>query len=306
MRVDVVGSVNVDLVLRVADLPAPGETVIAQGMERLPGGKGANQAAAAARIGAATRLLGAVGDDEAGAWMRGQLASVGVDVSLLVTRPGQPTGVAQIAVDARGENQIIVLPGANRTLGPVTPAPEARVVLAQNEVPVESVAAAFTAARENGATLSILNAAPAEPAALALFGLTDLLIVNEHELARYAALAGITGADEAALARALLERGEGAPRQAVVVTLGARGCLAVWRDRQVMVPAWPVVPVDTIGAGDCFCGVLAALHAEGQALEAALPFANAAAALCTQASGAVPAMPTRAAVEAFIAANRAD
>jgi ribokinase len=94
--------------------------VIAQGMERLPGGKGANQAAAAARIGAATCLLGAVGDDEAGTWMRGKLVEVGVDVSPLVTRPGQPTGVAQIAVDARGENQIIVLPGANGTLGPVT------------------------------------------------------------------------------------------------------------------------------------------------------------------------------------------
>jgi ribokinase len=145
------------------------------------------------------------------------------------------------------------------------------VVLAQNEVPVESVAAAFTAAREVGAMLTILNAAPAEPAALALFGLTDLLVVNEHELARYAALAGITGANEAALARALLERCTGAPRLAVVVTLGARGCLAVWRDRQVIVPAWKVVPVDTIGAGDCFCGVLAALLARGQALEAALP-----------------------------------
>lgn len=296
MQVDVVGSVNVDLVLRVDDLPGPGETVMAVGFARMPGGKGANQAAAAARMGAATRLLGAVGDDEAGVWMREQLAQAGVDIAALVTQPGLPTGAAHIAVDARGENQIIVLPGANHALGPVTPLTGARVVLAQNEVPVESIASAFSGTE----ALRLLNAAPAEPTALAIFGLVDVLIVNEHELARYAALAGVTGADEAALAHALLMREEGAPREAVVVTLGARGCLAVWRDRQVAVPAFPVTPLDTIGAGDCFCGALAALLAQGSDLESALPMANAAAALCTQTNGAVPAMPTRAAVEAFM------
>lgn len=301
MQVDVVGSVNVDLVLRVDDLPGPGETVMAVNFARMPGGKGANQAAAAARMGAATRLLGAVGDDEAGVWMREQLAQAGVDMTAVVTQPGLPTGAAHIAVDARGENQIIVLPGANHALGPVTPLPGARVVLAQNEVPVESIASAF--AGTDG--LRLLNAAPAEPTALAIFGLVDVLIVNEHELARYAALAGVTGADEAALAHALLMRGEGAPRQAVVVTLGARGCIAVWRERHVAVPAFPVVPLDTIGAGDCFCGALAALLAEGFDLASALPMANAAAALCTQTHGAVPAMPTRAAVEAFLAASKA-
>ncbi|HZU64398.1 MAG TPA: PfkB family carbohydrate kinase, partial [Novosphingobium sp.] len=146
MQVDVVGSVNVDWVLRVADLPAPGETVMAAAATRLPGGKGANQAAAAARMGVATRLLGAVGDDEAGQWMRGQLAAVGVDVAGLAAVPGWPTGAAHIAVDARGENQIIVVPGANGALGPVVP--EAGVVLAQNEVPAASVASAFAAAGE--------------------------------------------------------------------------------------------------------------------------------------------------------------
>lgn len=296
MQVDVVGSVNVDLVLRVDDLPAPGETVMAVDFARMPGGKGANQAAAAARMEAATRLLAAVGDDEAGVWMREQLAQAGVDVSAVAPRPGLPTGAAHIAVDARGENQIIVLPGANHALGPVTPLEDALVVLAQNEVPVESIASAFA----ETAALRLLNAAPAEPTALAIFGLVDVLIVNEHELARYAAVAGITGADEAALAHGLLMRGQGAPRLAVVVTLGARGCLAVWRDRQVAVPAFPVVPLDTIGAGDCFCGALAALLAGGSDLASALPMANAAAALCTQARGAVPAMPARAAVEAFM------
>ena len=299
MAVAVIGSINVDLVQNVVTLPAPGETVLALSSTRLPGGKGANQAVAAARFGATTSLIAAVGYDEAGRWMRELLDAEGIDTSAIANLRGQDTGLATIAVDAQGENQIIVSSGANALLT-VEPASlaarDTKVILVQQEVPVEAIFAAFTADRPAGA-LRVLNAAPAQPGAAHLLDHTDILIVNQHELAEYLGLPQAPAdADEAIVARDLL-RFAG---QTIIVTLGAGGALAVSAEGSFHSPAVAVTPRDTIGAGDCFCGVLAALVDKGEPLEQAMASANAAAALCTQRQGAIPAMPTRAEVEAFL------
>lgn len=282
MTVHVVGSINIDIIARVETLPGPGETVLALGAERLAGGKGANQAAAAARMGADCRMIGAVGTDEGGLWIRDLIAATGVDTAG-IARVEADTGAAHIAVEASGENQIIVLPGANAHVVP-PPAIASGVLLAQLEIPIDRLAALFAASAQ---ALRILNAAPPSPAALSMLADVDILIVNEHELA---ALAG------GGSLRSLLSR----PDQVGIVTLGGKGLLAVWPDRELFVPAWPVAAIDTIGAGDCFCGALAALLDEGLALEQALSKASAAAALCTLKPGALPAMPARDDVERFI------
>ena len=299
MAVQVAGSINVDLIQTVDTLPRPGETILAHSSRRLPGGKGANQAVAAARMGALTRFTGAVGEDEEGRWMREILAHEGIDTAGIASLPDQLTGLALIAVDSSGENQIIVNPGANGTLSPTQArslAEDARVLLAQQEIPLETVRAFFSAPGAVG-KLRILNAAPAMPDAASLIDETDILIVNQHELAEYLHLEQApSGQDEALAARQLIRRAD----QLVIVTLGAGGALAVWSDRTFHAPAQPVTPLDTIGAGDCFCGALAALLDAGETVEGALPLANAAAALCTQKHGAIPAMPTREELESFL------
>lgn len=295
MNVQVVGSINVDTILSVLALPGPGETVLASAAQRLPGGKGANQAVAAARMGAAVRMQGAVGADGDGQWMRSVLTDEGIATDHVHSLQTAPTGSALIAVDLAGENQIIVAPGANAAFGPdIACLTEwSGVTLAQLEVPVETIAATFSAATGP----RILNAAPFIASAASLFSITDILVVNQHELSGYLGGPAIGDATAAMAARALISRAD----QAIVVTLGAGGAVAVWHDRFVFAPAIAVKPVDTVGAGDCFCGALAALVAEGVALADALPLANAAAALCTQTQGAVPAMPWRAAAEAMLA-----
>ena len=302
MVVKVAGSINIDLVQSVSALPRPGETVMALASARLPGGKGANQAAAAARIGAHTLMIGAVGDDEGGRWMIDQLAACGVETRSIAQMPGLPTGAAYIAVDEAGENQIIVAPGANAALSAQhvsTASAGGDVLIAQLEVPIETVRAFFPPSP--GACIRILNAAPAVAGAESLFDLADILIVNQHELAFYLRLPQAPRDVQGALAaRTLISRAE----QVVVVTLGALGAVAVRRDSHVHVPAFPVVPLDTIGAGDCFVGTLAAAldlsASERMTVEEALPLANAAAALCTQKPGAIPAMPTLAEAQALI------
>lgn len=301
MAVQVAGSINVDLIQSVKELPRPGETVLSFRSVRLPGGKGANQAVAAARMGAATQMIGAVGDDEGGLWMRGLLEEHGVAPDGIAILEGQATGLALIAVDCGGENQIIVNSGANEAVEPLHAsalAPDAKVLLAQLEIPTETVRTFFTAPGAES-RIRILNAAPAVPEAKELFGHTDILIVNQHELAHYLGLGDAPEtAEQALVARKLISR----PDQLVIVTLGALGAVAVWQDRHFHAPALPVTPVDTIGAGDCFCGALAALLDAGETLEAALPLANAAAALCTQKEGAIPAMPSHAEAEAALQA----
>ncbi len=294
MSVCVLGSINLDIVCQVSELPAPGETIAALGLARFAGGKGANQAAASARWGAATRLVGAVGRDEAGDELLEGLAEAGIDIAAIARLADPPTGQAYIFVSAAGENMIVVVGGANRAVAAADIAAldlaGHKVFLAQLETPIAAIAALFSTA-EARAGVRILNAAPAAPEGASLFRLTDILVVNETELARYAGLdRDITGA-----ARRLISR----PDQSVIVTLGAAGALAVSAEALIEVLGRPAKVVDTTGAGDCFCGVLAAVLADGADLAAAMALANAAASLSTERPGAAVAATLRADVAAL-------
>lgn len=285
MSVCVLGSINLDIVCRVARLPAPGETIPAEGVERLPGGKGANQAVACARWGAAAALIGAVGRDEAAEPLLAHLRAAGVDVAGVARIAGQPTGQAHIFVSAAGENMIVVIGGANKAVGAEHVRPgdlgRHRVFLTQFETPLGAIEALFAGA---GDALKILNAAPAVAQGEALFPLADILVVNQTELARYAGAGDppVSAPDVERAARALISRSG----QTVVVTLGAAGAVAVDGAGAILVAGRPARVVDTTGAGDCFCGVLAASLSEGASLEDALGDANAAASLSTERPGA--------------------
>jgi ribokinase len=305
-RVLVLGSLNMDLLVQVPRLPAPGETIAGGKLLTAPGGKGANQAVAARRLGATVAMLGRVGDDAFGSRMVEGLLSEGIDVSL-IGRSASPTGVALITVDAHGENTIALAPGANAELGPVdleaaaSRIVEAEVCVAQLEVPVDTVAAAFRVARAAGVP-TLLNAAPARALPDALLADTTVCILNAGELAHVAGSTSPAGlADDA---RSLLARGTAA----VVVTDGPGDTLALTSDGTVLRVAPPrVEPLDTVGAGDAFVGCLAAVYAglEPNTLAKAIASANVAGALATQQRGAQPSLPTRAAVFGREAAGRA-
>lgn len=290
----VVGSVNVDVVYRVDALPLAGETVLATAPQSLGGGKGANQASAAARLGADTRLIGCVGDDEAGRHALAGLRAAGIDVHG-VHRRGPRTGAAIVLVDPRGENAIVVSPGANRLLTPedvaaVFDGARGGIVLLSLEIPVETAEAAAVAAVAAGLTV-ILNPAPAQRLSRRFLGACDVLVPNEHELAEL----GRPGVDD------LLAAGVGA----VVVTLGARGAdLHRAGQETVHVPAFDVDAVDTTGAGDAFCGALAVALAAGEDLGSAVTAAAAVGALATRARGARGSLPTPAEV-ALLRSGRA-
>jgi ribokinase len=281
----VVGSANLDLVAAAHRIPGPGETVLGTSYHEHPGGKGLNQAVAAARAGARVAMVGAVGDDDAGRVLIGVLRDEGVDARAVDTAPSVPTGRALITVAADGENAIVVVPGANSTVRAPSSLPPARVVLAQLEVPIDTVTAALTAARHTGAT-TVLNPAPARALPAELVAACSVVVPNEHEV-------GLLGGVDA-----LLDAGVAA----VVVTLGARGIDVVTVDGTRHQPAFPVVPIDTTGAGDATCGALGARLAAGEAIHEAVSFAAAAGALATTVAGAVPSLPRRDAIEALLRA----
>jgi ribokinase len=282
MDVTVLGSANLDEVVRVARLPGPGETVLALGRDRLPGGKGLNQAVAAARAGARTAFVSAVGQDAAADLLLGTLADAGVDTAS-VRRSSLATGTALVTVQESGENSIVVDAGANgdvRLDGPGRDAVTgARVLLAQLET-----------ARAAGVTV-VLNAAPSQPLPAELLTAVDVLLVNEHELRD---VAGRGSVDEALTALAGRVR-------AVVVTLGADG--ARWRSAagDGSAPGLPARVVDTTGAGDAFAGTLAAVLATGAPLADAVRLGTAAGAISVERAGAAVSMPTRAEVDARLA-----
>jgi ribokinase len=307
----VVGSVNVDLVVAAPRLPAPGQTVTGGDLARYQGGKGGNQATAAARLGARVAVVGAVGDDEMGRQARSALASEGIDVAGLAVS-SRATGVALIVVDPRGENLITVAPGANdevhavhvRTaLAALAPGPD-DVVLVCREIPPDGVRAALEVGRDAGST-TILNPAPADGLDAATLALADILTPNETELALLGGLGSARGNPETAARQVLAgqptDAGEGdAHGRAVVVTLGAAGALIVRAaGAAVAVPAPAVEVVDTTGAGDTLNGALAAGLADGLDLAGAVRRAVAAAALSTTRPGARGGMPTRAELEAL-------
>jgi ribokinase len=367
-RVIVVGSINIDLVASVPHLPHPGETVIGSGYDRHHGGKGGNQAVAAARLGRPTLMIGAVGDDSFQAEARRALTAERVDVSMVTTLRGQPTGVALILVDSAGENEIAVVSGANGAiergyvrdclsrLGRLA----GDVLLVCNEVPLEIVREALTCACAAGA-ITILNPAPATGIDRSIFSLADIVTPNRTELdillkteAKRSGQRAPTSTDPAVRARALLAPGDDGAgvRKAVIVTLGAWGAAVLQRvgsglegkpsadpefssasgeaaepcDGEFMgsatiaakaptprgksrepeinawdVPAEKVAAVDTTGAGDAFCGALAAALAEGRPLSEAVRRAVAGSGLATTRSGAREGMPTSSELEAFIA-----
>ncbi|NIH84383.1 ribokinase [Amycolatopsis granulosa] len=289
-QVVVVGSANVDLVVEVPRHPGGGETILGGDLRRSPGGKGANQAVAAARAGGAeTTFAGALGTDESAELLLASLERAGVRTDL-VSRVDAPTGTALITVSPDGENAIVVAPGANARLAltdaQVHRIAHADVVLAQLEIPLGVVRAA-AAARRPGAVMA-LNAAPSRDLPADLWDVVDLLIVNEHEAADLAR----TGGSPEDLARVLLDL-----VPAVVITLGAEGSLVAERDAEpVRIPGERVAAVDTTGAGDTFCGVLAAALARGLALPEAAWIAGVAAALAVTRPGAQDAVPTAAEV----------
>lgn len=293
----VVGSLNMDLVLRVARLPRPGETVLGEAYETHPGGKGANQAVAAARLGGRVRMLGRIGEDGFGRTLKASLVQEGVDVSWVRETPG-PSGAAFILVDPAGQNQIAVAPGANARLAPgdlpETAFREAKVLLLQLEIPLETVAQAVALGRNAGSRI-LLNAAPAQKLPSSVWQEVDLLLVNEVEAAQLAEASLPRTPEEALnLARRLRRL---VPQ--VVLTLGAQG--AVWSgEEEGHLPAFAVRAVDTTAAGDAFAGALAVALAEGMRMRVALRFASAAGALATTRPGAQPSLPFRSEVEAFL------
>ncbi|WP_369373121.1 ribokinase [Promicromonospora sp. Populi] len=309
-RVAVVGSVNLDLVVSVDRLPAPGETVLGHDVEYRPGGKGANQAVAATRYGADVGLFAAIGTDGFGDQLRTALAGHGLPTSFITVDETRPSGVALIQVDSRGENSITVAPGANAGLSDddlaALPAylEGADWLLVQLEVPLATALGAARVAHRAGVPVAT-NASPLPsgptPELTSLLALTDLLIVNETEaqalIGANADKVASPGADWVGTARALLALG---PRTAVV-TLGPEGAVAVTADAVAHLPAFPVEAVDTTGAGDAFCGALIVELADGAALAEALRRACAAGALATTRVGAQDAAPTRSEVDAMLA-----
>ena len=298
----VVGAINVDLVVVAPRLPGPGETVVGGGLQTYGGGKGANAAVAAARVGARVRLIGAVGDDDTGAAAMAELAGEGIDVTDVAVLPGESTGVALIVVDGRGENQIAVGAGANaavtaqhvrRCLRVALPA--AGCVLVSTEIPAAAVAAAVEESTAAG-VVCVVNPAPVLEVVGELLALGPILTPNESELADLVSLlGGVSGDSAVESALRIVERS----RHAVVVTQGAEGVLVVDADLAARrLPAAPVAVKDTTGAGDTFNGVLAARLAAGDDLAAAVPIAVAAASLSVGEVGARGGMPTMAAVTA--------
>lgn len=284
----VAGSANLDFITRVHHIPAPGETVLGGNYLSAPGGKGANQAVACARAGGQVAFLGALGQDAFAHILRESLKHSGVQDNTVTV--SAPTGAAFISVSEAGENAITVASGANAHLEPQH-LPDLQAVthlVLQLEIPLSTVQAYAARARAAGVQV-ILNAAPAQRLPAELLGKLDILIVNEGELRQ------LVGPDNL---RDQLRAAQSQGPHTVIVTLGARGSVALHGTELIEVPAHPVLVKDTTGAGDTFVGVLVAALSEGQSLNAALKFASIGAALACTKPGAQPSMPTRAEIDA--------
>lgn len=308
----VLGSLNVDFVVRAPHRPGAGETVTGLSFELFPGGKGANQAVAAARAGARVAMAGAVGDDVFRDIVIESLRRAGVSLELLETIRGIPTGSAFITVDNSGENSIVVVPGANgrcsadyaRSLEPVLR--RTRILMLQMEIPVQTNVSAAAVARDAG-VLVFLDPAPPLEIPESLWELVDVVTPNEHEASRLTGIEVRCFEDAERAARILLERG---PAR-VVVKMGARGALAAERDASGKVAflrhrAFPVPVVDTTAAGDAFSGALAVAVLESNPWEQAVRFAGAAGALSVTKPGAQTSLPAREEIERFLALDGKD
>jgi ribokinase len=306
-RVLVVGSINIDLIVRCGRIPQEGETIHGEDLVTAGGGKGANQAVAASRLGAQTTLIGRVGEDEFGLKLCAALQDDGVETQFIAADPGAATGAALILLEADGRNRIVIMSGANGRVGDEEVATarslmaKSDVVLMQLETPIPVVVSVATAAREAGVT-SILDAGAATPAAAeaGIPALVDIISPNESEAA---ALTGIEVRDLSGARRAAVALREAGARQ-VVIKLGERGAYWLGQDADEHLPGFPIEPIDTTAAGDAFTACLAVGVAEGMNMPDAIRRANAAGALACLRLGAQPSMPTREEVEALLRVGR--
>jgi ribokinase len=300
-RVFVAGSINMDVVATADRHPKVGETVAGKAVLYFPGGKGANQAVAAAKLGAATTLIGRLGTDAFGQELRTFLAAQGVDLAFVKDTAGTHSGTALITI-AEADNTIVVVPGANALVSAEdvgTPVlAKGDVAVSQFEIPLPTITAFFHRARAAGAT-TILNPAPAIKFGQELLDLVDVLVLNETELGFLTGTALRDSDDDARFIEAV-RRLPSNSKQIVCVTLGRRGVLAMIDGEPSLVPGRAVKAVDTTGAGDCLVGALASQLAGGKSIRDALAYANAAASICVQRMGASPSMPTAAEVTAII------
>lgn len=300
-RVVVVGSLNVDIVVGLARMPNPGETVFGDSLVRHPGGKGLNQAVAAARLGVPVTMVGAVGDDGSGDWLRSVVSAEGIDQSGITTVAGT-SGTAVIEVDTTGANRIVVIPGANDHVTPAAveeylmSCPDLGVVLTQGEVPMEAIATAMRVGRARGAQ-TILNPAPAREYPRELMKFVDFLVPNEHEAALMTGLELGSTVEAVETAGEMTRWGVGC----VVITRGERGAVWSTATNSGQVQAFRVHAVDTVAAGDAFCGGLAAAIVRNEPFNEALRWASAAGALTATKAGAVPSLPTLDEVQELLA-----
>jgi ribokinase len=304
-RVFVAGSINMDVVATAERHPRIGETVAGQAVLYFPGGKGANQAVAAAKLGAPTTLIGCIGKDAFGDELKAFLAAQRIDLSLVRETPEAHTGTAIITI-ANADNTIVVVPGANAFVSAadvIAPTlAKGDIAVSQFEIPLPAIAAFFKRARNAGAT-TILNPAPAIAFGTELLALVDILILNESELGVLAGT-GLRDIDDDArfidAARSLLA----GKNQIICVTLGKRGVLALVDDEPLIIAGRIVSAVDTTGAGDCFVGAVAAQLAGGKSIREAFGYANVAASICVQRMGAAPSMPTAEEVASALSTGR--
>ncbi|MHA6687860.1 ribokinase [Mesorhizobium sp. A556] len=298
----VIGSINLDMITTVDRLPSPGETVRGSGFKTSAGGKGANQALAAARAGAKVRMVGAVGKDSFAAEALTCLEQAAIDLSG-VGQMHASTGTAAILVDDAGENVIAVAPGANDSVLPGDLAKaflaKGDIVLLQQEIPLQTVEAALDAARKAGA-ITVLNTAPFRTEAAGFLDKADYVVANETEFDLYGEALALAGRDRPARMRAFAQK----TGRTIVVTLGGDGVIAATADDFLQVPALKIKPVDTVGAGDTFCGYLGAALAAGLPLEKALERAAAAGSLACLKPGAQPSIPFAKDVDAALEAAK--
>lgn len=302
MHVLVVGSLNMDLVVRMPQIPRPGETLLGGVFKTFPGGKGANQAVAAARLGARVTMVGCVGNDAFGKEMQDMLAAEGIDNTHVLIHPKMATGVALIQVDDRGQNSIAVASGANfqltredveRTIGVIS---EFDVLVMPLETPMETIRAAAQMASQRGAKV-LLNPAPAQTLDRSLLELVDVLIPNEYEAAIMTGISALSSDAETRDAAAkLLALGT----RKLIITRGSQGAMLFEQNTESTISAFPVNVVDTTAAGDCFVGALAVALCEDKPLLDAAEFASAAAALAVTRDGAQPSLPRREEVMQFL------
>lgn len=295
----VVGSLNADLVVRVSRFPQPGETISGEDLQTIPGGKGANQAVAAARQGVSVAMLGRVGNDSFGPELIHNLKQNGVDTAHVQIDEASSTGTATIVVNSEGQNYIILSPGSNGKVVATDTDPinfsEYKLLLLQHEIPMEAITSAARRAEESGLRV-LLNPAPARPLSDELIARADFILPNETELSLLVdqPVNDIPSAEAAA--KTLLERGA----QTVIVTLGAKGALIVDHKATTHIPAFPIEAVDTTAAGDAFIGGFAARLLESASLQEAVRYGCACGALAATRFGAQPSLPTREETERFI------